>query len=136
MACSPLKNRGLEEPDDGATPYLREFARLQAELADARARVDSPHSARPLSAHERRVWCVRRYAFAIPTEQALATIARYAPIVELGAGTGYWAFLLRRRGVNCVAYDLAPPDAAASPNRFRPFTWTRVDRGDVDALAA
>jgi len=88
-----------------------------------------------MSAHDRRTWCVRRYAFAIPTEAALETIARYAPIVELGAGNGYWTFLLRRRGVDCVAYDLAPPDRMPNPNVFRPFTWARVEHGDVDVLA-
>jgi hypothetical protein len=88
-----------------------------------------------MSTHDRRAWCVRRYAFAIPTEGALETIARRAPIVELGAGNGYWTFLLRRRGVDCVAYDLAPPDRGPNPNAFRPFTWTRVEQGDVDVLA-
>jgi hypothetical protein len=88
-----------------------------------------------MSVHDRRTWCVRRYAFAIPTEAALETIARYAPIVELGAGNGYWTFLLRRRGVDCVAYDLAPPDRMPNPNVFRPFTWACVQQGDVDVLA-
>jgi hypothetical protein len=36
---------------------------------------------------------------------ALACVARYAPIVEMGAGTGYWARCLRERGVDVVAYD-------------------------------
>ncbi len=63
-------------------------------------------------------------------------VARHAPIVELGAGTGYWACLLRRRGVDCVAYDLAPPDRMPNPNRFRALTWTHVEPGDVDTLAA
>lgn len=94
------------------------------------------HGSCGVSAYDRRVWCVRRYAFAIPTDAALTTLAHYAPIVELGAGTGYWAFLLRSRGVDCVAYDSAPPDRVPNPNRFRPLTWTRVEQGDVDTLAA
>jgi hypothetical protein len=94
------------------------------------------HGTPGMSAYDRRVWCVRRYAFAVPTDAALTALARYAPIVELGAGTGYWTFLLRERGVDCVAYDLAPPALRANPNRFRPLTWTQVEQGDVDALAA
>lgn len=46
-----------------------------------------------------------RYAWSVPTETALATLARYAPIIELGAGTGHWAALLRMRGVDVLAYD-------------------------------
>jgi hypothetical protein len=30
-------------------------------------------------------------------------------VVEVGAGTGYWAALLRARGVDVVAYDVRPP---------------------------
>jgi len=64
---------------------------------------------------------VKRYAWAIPNEEALATIARYAPIVEIGAGTGYWAALLRSRGVEVRAYDRAPYN-----NRWAKNRWTGV----------
>jgi hypothetical protein len=100
------------------TLYLREFTRLQAELAAPPDPVATLHGSSGMSPHERRAWCVQRYAFAVPTREALETISQYAPIVELGAGTGYWAWLLRRRGVDCVAYDLAPPDSAANPHAF------------------
>ena len=43
-------------------------------------------------------------AFAVPSNAALAMVARYGPIVEMGCGTGYWASLLRERGVQA-----APP---------------------------
>src|ERR1700716_2265029 len=117
-------------------PYLREFRRLEPELRGPRDYVNLVHGASGISHYHRRVWCVRRYAFAVPTDAALATLARYAPIVELGAGTGYWAYLLRRRGVDIVAYDLPPPDRTPSPNRFRSLVWTDVEQGDVDTLAA
>src|SRR3979411_2575044 len=90
-------------------PYLREFRRLEPELRGPRDYVNLVHGASRISAHDRRVWCVRRYAFAVPTDAALATLGRYAPIVELGAGTGYWAFLLRGRGVDCPPWCLVPP---------------------------
>ena len=35
----------------------------------------------------------------------IASLIRYAPILELGAGTGHWAALLRARGVDVLAYD-------------------------------
>lgn len=43
----------------------------------------------------------------MPTEPALALLAKHAPLVEVGAGSGLWAGLLRRRGVDVVAYDTA-----------------------------
>src|SRR5215471_9090998 len=109
-------------------PYLREFERLAEELAAPPDYAD-PLQGRPgMSNYDRRVWCVRRYAFAIPTEAALSVLARFAPIIELGAGTGYWAHLLRRRGVDCLAFDAAPPDQLPNPHGFDAFTWTTVER--------
>ena len=53
---------------------------------------------------------ISRYAFAIPDAGALTAIADFSPagVVELGAGTGFWAHLLDERGVDVVAYDTAP----------------------------
>ena len=109
--------------------------RLQAELAAAPDYANLLHGPTGMSAYERRVWCVRRYAFAVPTAPALETLAHYAPILELGAGTGYWAFLLRQRGVDVLAYDLAPPDRLSNPNHFHAVTWTRVEEGGLEVLA-
>lgn len=54
-----------------------------------------------------------RFGFAVPDDRALDLIARHSPggVVEIGAGTGYWARLLADRGVDVVAYDIAPPPA-------------------------
>ena len=38
---------------------------------------------------------------------AVASLNR--PVVEMGAGTGYWTALLRQKGVDVVAYDAHPP---------------------------
>jgi len=98
------------------------------------------------------------YAFGVPTEDALGCLARYAPLVEVGAGTGYWARCLRERGVDVLAHDrmgeewrtwfrpslleevesrdaagerelLARPD----PERLDPFLWTEVATGGPEA---
>ena len=70
----------------------------------------------------------RRYAWAIPDERALRVLAHYGAngIVEIGAGKGYWASLLRARGVDAVAYDAKPP----------PSTFVKVKRGGPEKLAA
>lgn len=54
---------------------------------------------------QRRGEYVVNYAFAIPTEEAIKKIVSYGKIVEMGAGTGYWAKLIETAGGDIVAYD-------------------------------
>lgn len=77
----------------------------------------------------RRVAWVGEYAFAIPSEDALEAIARWAPdgIVELGAGNGYWAHLLSERGVSIVAVE--------PKLRGRRKIWHSMVKGDHRSLA-
>lgn len=56
-----------------------------------------------------RDWCCHLFAYATPTQEALETVASYTPLVEMGAGTGYWSALLQQRDVDIVAYDKCPP---------------------------
>lgn len=51
---------------------------------------------------------VRRWAWAIPNDAAIYAIAQLSPIVEVGAGGGYWASLLRERGATIDCYDANP----------------------------
>ena len=80
-----------------------------------------------------REMCVKKFSWAIPNEEALATIAKYGPIVELGAGSGYWAYLLRARGVIVEAYDKDPPTLGARKYGFNKM-WTNVNVGDTSVL--
>lgn len=53
---------------------------------------------------------VVKYAWAIPNETALYRISQFTKsICEIGAGTGYWAYLLSQQGIDIVAYDLKVP---------------------------
>ena len=79
----------------------------------------------------------RKYAWAIPNNTALQKIADYAPLVEIGAGTGYWAWLLRQLGVDILAFDRYPPDQRGlSKNKFHPQadTFTEILSGDESVL--
>jgi hypothetical protein len=82
-----------------------------------------------------------QYAFSIPTAETLQTIAIYSPIVEIGAGSGYWAMCLAACGVDIIAYDRYPPGEASITDisernwHFRK-TWYRVNKGDELAVAA
>ena len=46
----------------------------------------------------------QRFAYVLPEPHLLDVIRRYPPLVELGAGTGYWAYLLRLTGADVIAY--------------------------------
>jgi hypothetical protein len=75
---------------------------------------------------------VGRYAFAVPNLDALDALACLGPLVELGAGDGYWARLLRDRGVDVVAYDRVPGGHGDS-NGTR-VVWTKIDVGTEAAI--
>lgn len=78
-----------------------------------------------------------QYSWAIPTEDALTVIAALGPVVEVGAGTGYWAMLLRERGMDVVAYDQHPPAVGAQDNHWHQNvpTWTAVLAGPAEVAA-
>lgn len=79
-----------------------------------------------------RATLVTRFAFAVPVEEALDVIRLAAPdgLVEIGAGTGYWARLLSERGVVVSAFDPAP--AGSSENQWfaNSVAWFDVQRMD------
>ena len=81
----------------------------------------------------RRELCAR-YAWAIPDDPALDALAALGPIVEAGAGSGYWAALLAARGVDVVAYDAVVPGTA--PSEFGHWLmWHPVRAGGPERLA-
>ena len=78
---------------------------------------------------------VQRVAsFAVPSEECIRTIARHGPIVECGAGTGYWSAVLQHSGVDVFAFDAEPPCADALNNSFFASTFTQVRRGHGPTL--
>lgn len=136
--------------DPGENPYLDLFRilaepppepddPLEAFVGGAQPHVlGLPYGlAQLLNLAERRRELVALFAWAIPTDEALDALAQYAPLLDAGAGTGYWAALLRSRGVDVVAYDLVPPGSGAR-NEFHPGArgpWTEVREGSaVDAV--
>lgn len=51
---------------------------------------------------------IAKFGFAILTAAAIEAIRPYAPIVEVGAGCAYWAYELRKAGVDIVATEPHP----------------------------
>jgi hypothetical protein len=70
--------------------------------------------------------------FSLPCEEAVRAVAEHAPdgVVEIGAGTGYWARALDAVGVRVHAYDLDPPPSPTNPWFAGANPWFDVCRGD------
>lgn len=48
---------------------------------------------------------INRYGFAILWSRAIEAMRPYAPLLEIGAGSGYWTYELRNYGIDCIATD-------------------------------
>jgi putative endonuclease len=116
--------------DTEGNPYLEEV------LALVRTGRRSGRAALMKMLGEKRGELVCRYAFSIPTPDLLREIASRSPLVEIGAGSGYWARCLTASGADIVAYDARPPaegdpcDATAG-NRWFEDEWFNVMEGDA-----
>ena len=108
-------------------PYLDEFRRLHGELPLAERRAAGLAPAGD-AAFAQRDELRARYSFAVPNSAAIAAIVACGPILEIGAGTGYWAYLLRAAGADVLAYDDAPPGGE------RPNIWHPADRPFSEVL--
>jgi hypothetical protein len=86
-----------------------------------------------------REWACHLYAFAAPNNHALKALAAVAPIIEVGAGVGYWALLLRQAGVDVVATDELPTTKCTDDNvnkyhgKIPPLTEIEEASGKVAA---
>lgn len=47
----------------------------------------------------------REYSFAIPTKKAIRELVALSPVVEMGAGTGYWSMLIGEGGGEVLSFD-------------------------------
>ena len=74
--------------------------------------------------------------FAVPSDAVLQRMEQFGPIVEVGAGTGYFTAILQARGVDAVAYDLSPPTEDHEASGFFSHTYTDVQEGDAKRLFA
>lgn len=72
---------------------------------------------------------VYKYSFAVPNQEALDIIASFSPIVEIGAGGGYWASLLRKMGVAIKAFD-----DFSDKGKRKQRNWTEVKQGDEKVI--
>jgi hypothetical protein len=114
-------------------PYLFEIDRIRKELpggADLK-----------IELAKNRTELVSKYSFSIPTADDIDVIAKFSPLVEIGAGSGYWAMCLRQAGADIIAYDRFPPEQVPpSPwgdwqdrNYWFESEWSTVSEGSAEA---
>ena len=116
--------------DTDGNPYLEEILAL----VKARRRSGRDVLARELAGV--RGEFIARYAFSIPTPDIVREIARHSPLVEIGAGSGYWAMCLKSAGADIICYDSRPPSEeapwdASGGNRWFEDEWCTVIEGDA-----
>lgn len=51
---------------------------------------------------------IAKFSFAILTRPTIEALRPHGPFLEVGAGTGYWAYEMRKAGLDVVAVDPAP----------------------------
>ena len=80
---------------------------------------------------------VDEYSYAIPNPEAIETIIKHSPLVEIGCGLGYWAHLIRMCGGDIVAYDNAINEKGQvklhSKNQYV-TPYTTVIEGNEDSV--
>jgi len=84
---------------------------------------------------------VMKYAFTIPYYELIAAIAASGPLVEIGAGSGYWAWMISQAGGDVVAIDRFSPDEVTpwdftGTNQWYDETWYYVDEGEAVSAGA
>ena len=83
--------------------------------------------------YEDRHECIAKYGFAIPNEEAIQKLVALSPIVEMGAGIGYWASLIAAEGGQIECYDkFLGVDNAYSFKHRDP--WFPVQSGEPELL--
>ncbi len=140
MTYDPLNEAvdlSLYEPGDGDSsvfnPFLTEVRDI---VLEARREGADPRSALVKA----RAALTERFAFSVPTIDALRRIARCSPLVEIGAGSGYWAMCLSRFGADIIAFDKNPPGEGSpwdigAANRWFDDVWFPVEEGDETTAA-
>jgi hypothetical protein len=75
---------------------------------------------------------VREYAWAIPNDEAIAAIVGLGkPVIEIGAGNGYWASLIAQAGGTVECYDREPGGHCKG---IKSALWYPVSEGGPEVI--
>ena len=115
-------------------PADNPYQELVTVLLGRPIRPPTPGVARMLDLPRLRRELAARFAWAIPSESSLAAIAELGPLIDGGAGTGYWAAMLAARGADVLAVDRAPPGGQlANQHHTGARPWMDVHRSETAA---
>jgi hypothetical protein len=85
----------------------------------------------PSNVRDYRRELLAEFSFAILTDAMVQALKQYSPLLEVGSGTGYWAYELRQAGADIVVTDPAPYSGIAyDPTKI----WLEPER--IDATVA
>ena len=124
-----LQNPYLDEVRD----YLLFGDRLSRNNMEREFEIMSGTIERGKSVHQIRFDYVEKYAWAVPTREAIETLVAHDPLIEIGAGTGYWAWLVEQLGGDIVAVDAFTRDYYDEMDEDD--FWTAVREGDEQLVA-
>jgi hypothetical protein len=97
--------------------------------------IDAPNAVRFIRMLQLRLVNSQTYAWAIPDDDAIDILVKLSPIVEIGAGRGYWAGLAASAGADIVAFDANPPDSSGVNKWHRQSgTFFEVLKADADIV--
>jgi len=93
---------------DSDNPYLSEVLELDPMILERCKpngwKIEIP----PIGSFAARNELVQRYAWSIPSPRAIEALVSRGPIVEVFAGTGSWASLIKKAGGDIIATDSLP----------------------------
>ena len=72
----------------------------------------------------------KKYSWAVPDARALNILKHFSPLVEIGAGLGYWAHLLHEQGVDIKAFDRE----VLKGKEKQALMWYNVEKGGPKVL--
>jgi hypothetical protein len=100
-----------------ANPYLEEFE--QGQYNDLYHCVGS----------KERFALTNHFSWAVPNQEAIDYLVSQSPIIEMGAGTGYWSKLISDLGGEVIAFDESPYDNDWCKNQW--YEITKINSIDI-----
>jgi hypothetical protein len=118
----PLLNTSWDGRRD---PFLPE---LEVQPSVRRDYDNDPTWQYEMSLHSARRDLCQRFSWAVPSPCVIARLAEFGPILEVGAGLGYWAKCIRDAGG-----DIVPTDRQGWP-RIEENSWHKEAERHTDVL--
>lgn len=107
-------------------PYLDEFSAVSAGRKSWYETLED---------HRKRNELRKKYSWAVPNERAISTLVSLGPLVEMGAGAGYWAKLIREMGGDIIPYDAYPPSLKNNEYTSGTHQWVDILEGVPEDVA-